>query len=162
MNEALIKMAVSGIFTEVFDKCILRYAGIHKTGYNHVFVMLSLDPTLEKVKYHLLLNLPGELTYEPLVAIPTGYAPRVKEEISILDILNVEKFHIEGYDQLAPPYIQAALIKLAEDNNMNPAHTAIMVCTSVDYEVYLFLCHFEDGKIVNMVKMLEEGISELF
>lgn len=168
MDESLIKQYAAGEFSKIFKKCIQRYAKNYNIHYTHVFMMLGLDETGENVTYKTLVNthtLPENICYEPLksIGIPSGYRPAVRERITILNVLNVPLFHIRGYNLIAPPYIQAALLRMAEAQGLLPHQVSVFIYTddTIENDVSLVLCRVDGDEIKQMVSELGD-ISELF
>jgi len=136
-----IESFIASEFTSVFTKCILRFAEKYKSDHANVYVLLALNAQGEPV-YRMIMNQPGKLDYPSLVRIPEGHVPTFVEEINIKQVLDVRYFHIKGYDQLGPPYIQKSLIHLAEQNNLGVENVSVLICTNTQ-DVFLFLCKWD-------------------
>lgn len=167
-NESLIKQYAAGEFGKIFKKCIQRYAKKYNIHYTHVFMMLGLDETGENVIYKTLVNthtLPENICYDPLksIGIPAGYRPVVREDITILNVLDVKYFHIKGYDRLAPPYIQAAILRMAGEQGLLPHRVSVFIYTddTIENDISLVLCRVDGDEIKQMIGELGD-ISELF
>lgn len=182
----LIKQFAEAEFTKIFIKCILRYAekysiikrpNGHYSGpdllenpgmcnpsehitHENVFILLGLDDQQE-VTYKVLVNEPGHK-----LGLNPGQKPEFNESVTILDILNVRKLHLKGYDRIAPPYIKESLLRLAIEHSIDMREVSVLVCTNTE-ELILILTVYDNianagkGELVRMVSRLAD-ISELF
>lgn len=173
MDTSMIKAFAAMEFSKIFKKCILRYAKKYNYHFSHVYMMLGLDETGENVTYKTYVNAPDTISsYEPIKSmnIPNNYRPAVKEHITILNVLDVLFFHIKGYDQIAPPFIQASLTRLANENNLKPQDVAVLIYyddtvipvpPEEKKDIFLILCKVDGDQIKQMIGILSD-MTELF